>query len=66
MPGLVGVDLGQVIGMDDRVVMQLAIRCERLQGLNLSGCKAVGDGGMKVVAARSKMLRRVGARNCFL
>ena len=61
MPALVAVDLSHVGEVNGQVVKTLADRCERLQGLSLSGCKMVVDAGMNVVAERSRMLRRVSS-----
>ncbi len=59
MPALVAVDLSQVAAVEEQVMVQIARRCDRLQGMNLSGCKMVGDEGMSAIAGQCGMLRRV-------
>lgn len=63
MPDLVAIDLCEVGGTDDTVVKTIAERCSRIQGLNLSGCKSVGDEGVLAIATKSKLLRRVSVRS---
>jgi hypothetical protein len=59
VPELIAIDLANTPGVDDSVMKTLGRRCGRLQGLNISGCKSVGDEGVKAVAKGCKMLRRV-------
>ena len=63
MKALVAVDLSQVGAVEEQVMLEISERCERLQGLNLSGCKMVVDEGMKAIAERCRMLRRVSHRS---
>lgn len=59
LPDLVAVDLANTESVDDSVLKALGKRCIRLQGLNVSGCKSVGDEGVKAIARGCRMLRRV-------
>jgi F-box and leucine-rich repeat protein GRR1 len=59
MPKLVAVDLSKAKNVDDSVVAAIGEHCPRIQGLNLSHCKAVGDKGIMALAKSSKLLRRV-------
>lgn len=59
MPDLLAVDLSGCAMLDDQVLRTLAEKCPRVQGLNLTGCKRVGDGGMQAIAAKHQGLRRV-------
>ena len=58
MPELSSVDFNAMGGVEDQVVITLAECCEKLQGLNIGGCKGVGDAGLKAIAKRN-MFRRV-------
>ena len=53
------IDLSDTAGVNDSVVLAIAEHCEKIQGLNLGGCKAVGDEGLKAIAERRRGFRRV-------
>jgi F-box and leucine-rich repeat protein GRR1 len=54
--------LKEVTAVEDTVVVTMAEKCERLQSLNLTGCKGVGDTGLKALAEHGKASRRVSWR----
>jgi F-box and leucine-rich repeat protein GRR1 len=59
MPHLVAIDLSNISRVDDTVIKTLAQTCPGLQGLNINGCKLVGDEAICALAANCKSLRRV-------
>ena len=59
MSEITAVDFTSMSGVEDQVVLSIAETCGRLQGLNLTKCKGVGDEGLKAVASKRHILRRV-------
>jgi F-box and leucine-rich repeat protein GRR1 len=59
LPDLIAIDLSNTEAVDDSVLNVLGRTCGRLQGLNVSGCKGVGDDGVRAIAKGCKMIRRV-------
>lgn len=53
------IDLSMTANVEDAVVKMIAEHCERIQAIHMAGCKSVGDEGLKAVAEKRKMLRRV-------
>ncbi|KAL7420162.1 SCF ubiquitin ligase complex subunit [Cryptotrichosporon argae] len=63
LAGLLALDLSHIPAVDDALLEHVAAHCPRLQGLNLTGCKAVGDDGIRA-AARCRALRRLKLAGC--
>ena len=59
MPLLISLDLANMENVTDEVLQDVAANCPNLQGLNLTGCKLVGDAGLGALAWRVRNLRRV-------
>jgi F-box and leucine-rich repeat protein GRR1 len=53
------VDLSGTACVENSIVRRIGEGMDRLQGLNITGCKGVGDEGLKVIAERRKNFRRV-------
>jgi len=54
------VDLSGTPSVENTVVRTVGEAMDKLQGLNLTGCKGVGDDGLKIIAEK-KNFRRVSA-----
>jgi F-box and leucine-rich repeat protein GRR1 len=61
MPKLVAIDLSNLSLVDDAVIKTLAQTCTGLQGLNINGCRLVGDEAICLLAEKCKNLRRVSS-----
>lgn len=59
MRDVTAVDLSGTSCVENTIVRRIGESMDRLQGLNLTGCKGVGDEGLKVIAERRKNFRRV-------
>lgn len=60
MPNLVSVDLSSLVQVNDEVIKTLAGTCPKtLQGLNINGCRMVGDEAVCLLAEKCHNLRRV-------
>ncbi|KAE8540539.1 hypothetical protein D1P53_003489 [Cryptococcus gattii VGV] len=64
VPNLVSLDLTGVINTDDAVLVVVGETCKKLQAINLSDCKLVGDEGVLALAKESRVLRRIKFDKC--
>ncbi|OXG19701.1 F-box and leucine-rich repeat protein GRR1 [Cryptococcus neoformans Tu401-1] len=64
VPNLVSLDLTGVINTDDAVLVVVGETCKKLQAINLSECRLVGDEGVLALAKESRVLRRIKFDKC--
>lgn len=62
MPGLVSIDMENVVNVDCSVIAQIAKTCDKIQALSINGCTLVRDDGLVALAEKGKMLRRVSEK----
>lgn len=58
-PGLLALDLSNLSHLTDDTINTIAIRCLRLQGLNIAGCNKVTNASLINLSQNCKLLKRV-------